>query len=125
MSSNHTQPPHDAFSPPGTVSVSPAALAMAREFDRRIRAARSDRNWVVAFDWADSRSMRPRLDGPRQEIGAGLDLVAFDLSDVPHGAIQRTEGLAFAVRIPSRIWEASTYRLIDTDKTAFSGLTLR
>ena len=114
-----------SFAPPGAVEVSPAAWQMAREFDERVRRSKSYKEWVIAFDWADARSIRRRIDGPMEDIGPGLDIVAYDRPDVPPEAVQQRDGIAFAIHIPSRVYEASTERLIDVDETAFSKVVLR
>lgn len=113
------------FAPPDAVKVSPAAWTMAREFDERVRRSGSYKEWVISFNWGDSRSIRRRIDGPMEDIGPGLDIVAYDRSDVPAEAVQQRDGVAFAINIPSRIYEASTERLIDVDETTFSKVVLR
>jgi hypothetical protein len=60
-----------------------------------------------------------------EDIGPGLDIVAYDRPDVPAEVVQQRDGIAFAANIPSRIYEASAERLIDVDETAFSKLVLR
>ncbi len=125
MASNYTKPPFSFFAPPGTMRISASALQMAREFDEQVRRARTDSVRVIAFDWAISRGIRRRVDGPMEELGPGLDLVSFDRSEIPAEVIQRVEGVEFAIKVPSHIYEASVGRLIDVDETALSKLVLR
>ena len=113
------------FAPPDAVKVSPAAWQIAREFDERVRRSGSYKEWVISFSWGDSRSIRRRIEGPMENIGPGLDIVAYDRSHVPTEVVQQRDGIAFALNIPSRVYEASTERLIDVDETAFSKLVLR
>jgi hypothetical protein len=125
MGPDYTKPPYSSYAPPGTVRVSAAALAMARDFSEQVRRAKSTGDQLIAFDWAISRGVRRRVDGPMEEIGPGLDLVSFGLGGTPKEVIQRVAGVTFAVRIPRHIYEASAQRLIDIDETAFSKLVLR
>jgi hypothetical protein len=123
MASNYTKPPHSYYAPPGMIALSSAALELARQFGEQTKRAKPDQ--VVAFDWAISRGVRRRIDGPMEELGPGLDLVSFDAASVPKDVIQRVEGVTFAVRIPKHVYETSAQRLIDVDETAFSKLVLR
>lgn len=104
--------------------VSDAALELAREFAADVRLARPGHDFVIAFDWADWRMIR-KVDGPRQELGPGLDLAIYEPRDIPAGVTQSVAGLRFAVRIPSHIYENSVHRLIDFDERTTSKLTLR
>lgn len=122
---DYTKLPYSFFAPPGVVSVSAAALALARDFDEDTRRVRSAHPWVLAFDWADSRIVRMPKGGPRHELGPGLDLVAYEPADVPPDVVQTIDGLTFAVRIPSNIYERSRERLIDVDDAAPTKLVLR
>jgi hypothetical protein len=116
----------DGFTSPGLVKVSSAALRMAREFSDQLRQQMPDQDWVVGFDWADSRQMRfPRPGGAMQELGPGFDLAAFERRNVPDAVIQTIEGTTFAMKVPSRVWLNSAKRLIDVDPNNGSGLTLR
>lgn len=117
--------PHSFFAPPGTVSVSATALALARDFDEDTRRVRSKDPWVLAFDWADSQIVRMPKGGPRHELGASLDLVAYEPADVSPDVLQTIDGLTFAVRIPNNIYERSRGRLIDVDDASPTRLVLR
>jgi hypothetical protein len=116
----------DGFTSPGLIKVSDAALQMAREFADFVQQNRPDEDWVVGFDWADSRQMRfPRPGGPMQELGPSIDLAGYERRSVPDEVIQTIDGIAFAIKVPSRVWLNSAKRLIDIDQNAESGLTLR
>jgi hypothetical protein len=127
MAPDYSKPPYSFYAPPGTVRVSAAALQLAREFAEEIAPTRPEPedDWVISFDWADSRFIRRVVDGPREELGAGLDLAASRRSDVPPDVVQIVDDLEFAIRIPRHVREASKERLIDYDETVLSKLTLR
>ena len=116
----------DGFTPPGILKVSAAALRMARDFGDVLKQEKPNEDWVVCFDWADSRRMRfPRPSGAMQELGPGFDLAGYERRKVPHEVLQSIEDVAFAIKAPSRVWLNSAKRLIDVDPNAGSGLTLR
>jgi hypothetical protein len=117
--------PDDWFSPPGIVTVSHAAMALAKAFEAEARKNHPHETWIVAFDWADSRRVRDRGTNNWRDLGAGLDLAAYESWKVPAKNIHETEGFRFAVKIPGQILEASPEKLIDADATAVSGLVLR
>jgi hypothetical protein len=117
-----TEPP-EWFTPPGTVQVTAPALELARDFAEHARTARPDEEWIVSFDWADSRRIR-LANNQWEELGAGIDLTAYERRNVPGGATRTVDGVEFAIKIPSPVYEKSA-KLIDRDDTARSKLTLR
>ena len=117
--------PHWYFARPGEVSVSAAALELARNFDKAVRAATSDTDWIVTFEWTLERRVRYRPDGPWQDMGPGLDLSTYARSDTPANVIQRVGELEFVIKVPKDVYEHAVQRLIDVDETAFGKLALR
>jgi hypothetical protein len=113
---------NDNFAAPGAVTITAAALQLARDFSRV--ACRGD-NYVVAFDWAESIALRREPGGPLENIGACLMLGAYERVAVPRAFIQIVEGCEYAVRIPSDVLRASERRLIDADPMAPFKLALR
>ena len=126
MNAMSAQDGFEGFTAPGIVKVSAAALKMAQEFGDHLRQEQAAKDWIVCFDWADSRAMRiPRPSGAMRQLGPGFDLAAYERRDVPAKAVQSIGGVTFAVKIPSRVWLNSAQRLIDADGSVGSGLTLR
>jgi hypothetical protein len=125
MAPDYTKPPYSFFAPPGAIRVSPSALALAREYSSNVRQLRPDNNWIVGFDWGDTRSIRRRVDGPLENLGAGLDLVAYERADIPSGVVQVLDGIEIAIKVPSRIYQTSRDRVIDTSEGAPPKLILR
>ena len=82
------------------------------------QVARASSGQVIVFEWAISRGVRRRVDGPMEELGPGVDLVSLDAGAVPSDVIQRVDGVAFAIRIPKAVYDLSAERLIDVDHTA-------
>ena len=116
----------DGFISEGIINLSGAALRMAREFGDFLKQEKPHEDWVVCFDWADSRRMRfPRPSGAMQELGPGFDLSAYERHKVPHEMMQSIGGVTFAIKVPSRVWLNSAKRLIDVDPRDSSGLVLR
>ncbi len=125
MTANSAYPPDDWFTPLGAVGISASAVDLARAFHEQVKKAVPEEDWVISFDWADSRSMREAQGSEWQEVQPGLDLAAYERWKVPEQYIRRVGETDIAVKLPSDEWEKSAERLIDTDEAAFSGLVLR
>lgn len=136
MGPDYSKPPYRDFAPPGIVKVSAAALEQARQFSTEIqgqamlfsnegRRMRPIDDWVVSFEWAESRSVRRQAAGPREEIGPGLIISAYERSELPPEVIQTAGDLEFAIKIPRQVWEKSKSRLIDIDETVLWKVSLR
>src|SRR5215204_3425566 len=100
MSPDHTKPPYSYYAPPRAVRVSAAALEMARTFGEQV--ARASPGQVIVFDWAISRGVRRRVDGPMEELGPGVDLVSLDARAVPSDVIQLSTASRSQSRFPRR-----------------------
>lgn len=118
-------PPLSYYTPPGIVRVSPEALKMARDLAFTARRSPQVRDPLVSFDWATSQTGRAGPNAPERDFGPGLMLGAGERADAPPAAIQSQAGLDFTIMIPREVYEKSRERLIDVDRDAFGGLTLR
>jgi hypothetical protein len=125
MSDKYARPPYSFYAPPGVVKVSALALQMARELAERVLVTCPGVPRVIIFSWRDSGWVRKPPDGPRIELGPGIDLGASDAADVPRDVLQTVDAIEFAIRIPRHIYENSALRLIETDETEASALRLR
>ena len=112
------------FTSPGTIRVSTAALKFARDFGEAVKGMQRG-DYVVAFDWAESISMRRAPNEPLENIGSCLMVGAYEREQVPARCIQTIEGFEFVIKIPSGVWEKSVKRLIDLDPEALFKLALR
>ncbi len=117
--------PISFFALPGVVAVAPAALQLAREFGEHIKETRPEQTWVTTFHWSDERRVRLPGTNDWEELGAGLDLGAYEPSELPEGVTQTIDGVQFAVMIPSPAYEKAKQRLIDRDDSLPSKLVLR
>jgi hypothetical protein len=61
-------PPGDWFTPPGRLRISAAAIELARAFHEQVRKAAPDEDWVISFDWADSRSVRDKDNSEWRDV---------------------------------------------------------
>lgn len=111
------------FAPPGTVTVSLAALEMAREFLATARG-RTKADWIAVFYWAHT-SVKAHPGAEPRDLGWLLGLGASKRSEVPGRAIHRSHGVEFAVQIPPEVLAQSKLRLIDVDRDAFFDVALR
>src|SRR4051794_38404125 len=111
------------FSNPRSVTISPAALAMAREFAHAI-GQMGYASQVVVFDWA--RSVVWREPGqPERNVGNCLMLGACRRDEVPSEAVEMVDGFALTLVIPDEAWPPSAVRLIDVDDEQWFRLALR
>lgn len=117
--------PRHLFVPPGAVNISSSALDLARRFGEHVKKTRPDESWVIAFDWADERRVRLPDSNRWEELGAGLDLGAYDRVDLPEGVTQTIDHVEFVVTIPRQVFERATERVIDMDDAAPAKLVLK
>jgi hypothetical protein len=111
------------FSNPRSVTISPAALTMAREFAVAIGQMGYARQ-VVVFDWAPSVIVRePGQSG--RNIGACLMIGACRRDEVPPEAVEMIDGFALTLVIPDQAWPPGALRLIDVDEEQWFRLALR
>jgi hypothetical protein len=111
--------PYTWFTPPGLVRISTRAMDLARDFAAQAAQQAPDKDWVVAFNWADSRQYRDILAGMNwMDLGPGLDVVAYERREVPPQAIDVVEEMDVFVVIPSSILDRSSQKLIDVDEEA-------
>jgi hypothetical protein len=125
MSGSDDVVPRSFFALPGVVSVTPAALELAREFGEHINETRPGETWIATFQWSDQRRVRSPGTNQWQELGAGLDLGAYEQSELPEGVVQTIDGIEFAVMVPAPAYEKAEQRLIDKDDSTPSKLILR
>jgi hypothetical protein len=113
----------EKFSHPRSVTISPAALTMAREFAVGIGQMGYARK-VVAFDWAPWVIVREPGQAERN-IGACLMIGAYRRDEVPPEAVEMIDGFALTLAIPDQAWSPDARRLIDVDEEQWSKLALR
>jgi hypothetical protein len=111
------------FSNPRSVTISPAALTMAREFALAIGQMGYARQ-VVVFDWAESITLQERGQ-PERNIGACLMIGAYRRDQVPSEAVEMVDGFALSLIIPDKAWPPGALRLIDVDEERLFKLALR
>lgn len=113
----------DGFVLPGRISISPSALKMAKDFYGAVKGSQG-KDWVVAFDWAESIVIRRGPNDPAEDVGACLTLGAYERHQIPVGVSQTNDGIEFVIKIPDAIWKGSVRRLIDLDEKMLFRLTL-
>jgi hypothetical protein len=111
------------FSNPCSVTISPAAMTMAREFAVGIGQMGYARQ-VVVFDWAPWVIVR-EPGQPERNIGACLMIGACRRDEVPSEAVEMVDGFALTLVIPDDAWPPGALRLIDVDEEQLFKLTLR
>ena len=118
-----SQASDEKFSHPRSVTISPAALSMAREFALDVGQMGYARQ-VVVFDWAESITVL-EPGQPERDIGACLMIGACRRDEVPSEAVEMVDGFALTLAIPDDAWRPDARRLIDVDEEQWFGLALR
>jgi hypothetical protein len=115
--------PDDLFVAPGTITVSAAALKLARDFITVVNGEHG-RNWIAVIDWATSQTVKRAPDAVSESMGPGLGLGASKYKEIPPAAISKVDGFEFALQIPRHVWEKSARRVIDIDDKQLFKLAL-
>lgn len=113
----------EGFTAQSIVSISPAALALAKTF-AATAGARNGGTHVVSFEWVTSMVEHVPGETDRQ-LGPCLILGAYRREELSPDLVSSKDGIAFAVRIPAEVWQQSGQRLIDADNERPFGLVLR
>lgn len=106
----------NAFVSPGTVTLTPEVLALAKAFAQHAGGIGSGR-WIFVFDWATSRVLENRKLGTRVDLGPGLDISAARPGDVPPEAVCEADGFRYAIQIPCEVVAAAAHKIIEIDRT--------
>jgi hypothetical protein len=120
---NDDEASNEGFSNPRSVTISPAALTMAREFAVAI-GQMGYASRVVVFDWAPSVIMH-EPGQPERDIGACLMISACRRDEVPSEAVEMVDGFALTLVIPDEAWPSGAQRSIDVDEEKLFKLALR
>ena len=90
-----SQASDEKFSHPRSVTISPAALSMAREFALDVGQMGYARQ-VFVFDWAESITVL-EPGQPERDIGPCLMISAYRRDQVPPEAIEMVDGFALTL----------------------------
>ena len=116
--------PNHGLARPGSVTLSPAALAKARALARQVGQTHPKSVWIVGFQWATSRKVRDKDSELEEDMGPGLTLGGWRRVEIPSEYVHRQDGLEFVVQIPEFVLAKSRLRLVDVDPAAFGGLAI-
>jgi hypothetical protein len=115
----------EEFTPVGVLKVSQGALELVRGVGVASRRAHQGKQWVASFHWYLSERVRyPGADWGEVQA-PGLDIGAYERSEIPPDRIEVVDGLEFAIAIPKDICEAAAERLIDVAGDGSTKLVLR
>ncbi len=124
MMSNDNERTLGWFVPAGTMRFSQAVLDIAADFHAAASKARPGEDWIVMFDWSDSRRFRVKGSNDWQDLGAGLDLAVYRRDQVPDWAIETGHAVALGCKIRPDAVERANDKLIDVDPDDPSRLML-
>src|SRR3954451_21544879 len=112
------EPSIRAFTQPGILAISASALDVAKRFHEEALRDEPGQDWIVSFDWSDSRRMRRPNTNDWDDLGAGIDVTAYVREHVPASAIQLIDGLEVLISIPDHILQQSQRKRIDIEGDA-------
>jgi hypothetical protein len=95
---------------PNTILVTDRALKLAEQFQASIPSG-----WIASFAWFEGRGVRASKDAPWQDQGAGLDLCAYRIGEIPAEALYHAGTFSYAVLIWKNIVDSHPKRTIDLD----------
>lgn len=114
-----------SFVMPGLIDVSSEALHLAKAFLKQAHEVQPNEDWVLTFDWADSRRVRASRGGPWRDLGAGLDIAVYRRQQIPANAIAEVEGVEIAFKIPRGVFDACRDKRIDVEPGGASRVCLK
>lgn len=110
MSSDDDAVPLEYCTRPGTIKVTPSALALAQQFQAAVPAG-----WMVAFIWYDGQRQRASKDAPWVDVGPGLGLGTYRASDIPAEAVYQAGPLRYGVIVQQEVVDRHPEKTIDLD----------
>ncbi len=81
------------------IKISDSAIHALNEFWKDMELFPQKSPMIVCFDWAESRSFRVSKTGGWTELGEGIDLVAYDKTDIPEEFVFQIGDIPVAVRL--------------------------
>ena len=100
------------FVPSGVLTVTPAAIALAKAFAENMPRFSSGA-WTVSFFWATAQSVTRH--GVTRDLGPGLGLGAHQSDLIPEAAIIEQDGFRYTLQIPREVVAQAARKIIDTD----------
>ncbi|MBV8472617.1 MAG: hypothetical protein JO107_10100 [Hyphomicrobiales bacterium] len=91
----------------GAITLSPQALALARQFVVDKRRFDPNRRWIAAFRWCVARTMRWNVDHETIDEGPGIDVMCLGYSQVPPDAVEIVDGLPVIFILPPEVVAAA------------------
>ena len=107
--------PANFYVPKGTITLSPKALAVARQFVGNLREYDPKARWIAGFQWGTARSMRWTADSETIDEGPGIDLAGYRDSEVPPDKVEIVAGVPVIFLIPPDVVAAAkTKTMVET-----------
>jgi hypothetical protein len=110
-SDNNGRIPLDTCAMPGTLAVTPPALDLAKQFQASVPTG-----WIVTFNWFDGGRTQANRNAPWVETGAGLDLCAYKIGQIPDEAVHYADRFRYAVLIGQKTVAKYPQKTIDLDE---------
>ena len=113
------------FAFPGSLSIDPEVLVQGQAFFDAARAADPDKDWILAFEWADDRRYRIPGTNNWRVMGAGLDVCVYKRRCVPPSVIVSLSGVPLVVKMRADVLSQSKQRRLISDPQNPSNILLR
>ena len=112
---NHYEFPPELFVPKGVITLSPKALAVARQFVVDLGRYDPKARWIAGFQWCTARTMQWTADSETFDEGPGIDLAGFRYGELPTDTVEIVDGVPVIFLIPpSVVAAAKTKTMIET-----------
>lgn len=97
---NQYEFPPELFVSKGTISLSPKALAVAKQFVFDLGKFDPKARWIAGFQWCSARSMRWTANSETFDEGPGIDLAGFRYGELPTDTVEIVDGAPVIFLIP-------------------------
>ncbi|MBV8472615.1 MAG: hypothetical protein JO107_10110 [Hyphomicrobiales bacterium] len=96
----------------GAITLSPKALAVAKQFVVDLGKYDPKARWIAAFQWRTARTMRWSADSETFDEGPGIDLSGFRYDQVPPDAVEIIDGVPVIFILPPEVVAAAKTKTI-------------
>ncbi len=115
---SHYEFPAQLFVSKGAITLSPRALAVAKQFVVDLGKYDPKARWIAGFQWCSARSMRWTADSETFDEGPGIDLAGFRYGELPTDTVETVEGVPVIFLIPPDVVAAAKTKTMVEARTS-------
>jgi len=112
------------YPPIGSVKISDAAMSLALRLQTTLKEQFQRSDMIIGFGWSTQRQFVDPNGRKTLDLGAGIDLVAYEPDQIPTEAVIHESQLRYVVVIPSSVLAGMKMPCIVPDPAYPSGLML-